>query len=64
MMYELKSKKTGYVSVVDEETYSKLKAKDELKKYTIEKQHTPVKVIPEEIVTKKKVTKSEQNNES
>jgi hypothetical protein len=63
-MYELKSKKTGLINVVDEETYNTLKSTDQLKKYTIEKQHKPVKVIPAEIVTKKKQTKSDSDNES
>lgn len=64
MMYELKSKKTGLTQVIDEDTYNALKKTDQLKKYTIEKQHKPIKVIPAEIVTKKKQTKSESDNES
>lgn len=62
-MYELKSKKTGKISVVDQEIYDLIKSKNELKKYIIEKQHKSVKIIPEEIITKKKVTKSLQDNE-
>lgn len=61
-MYELKSKKTGLVNIVDEETYQSLKAKNELKKFIVEKVHKPVKVVPEEIIVKKKITKSDLNN--
>ena len=64
MIYELKNKKTGLNHVIDEDTYNTLKKTDQLKKYTIEKQHKPVKVVPAEIVAKKKQTKSESDNES
>lgn len=64
MMYELKSKKTGLTQVIDEDTYNTLKKTDRLKKYTIEKQHKPVNVVPAEIVTKKKQTNTQANNES
>lgn len=49
-MYELTSKKTGKISVVDEETYLLLSESNELKKYKIEQLAEPVKVVPEEII--------------
>ena len=64
MMYELKSKKTGAIQVVDDETYNTLTSTDQLKKYTIERKHTPVNVVPAEIILKKKQTKSDTDNES
>lgn len=49
-MYELTSKKTGKISVVDEETYLLLSESNDLKKYKIEQLAEPVKVIPSEII--------------
>jgi len=63
-MYELKSKITGAVNVVDEETYDTLKANNSIKKYTVVKVHKPVKIVPEEIIQKRKINKSDSENES
>lgn len=55
MIYELTSKKTGKVSVVDQETYETLKENGSLKKYTIAQVHKPKTVVPEEIIVKRKI---------
>lgn len=60
MMYELTSKKTGKISVVDEETYLLLSESNELKKYKIEQLAEPVKVVPEEII--KRTSKNKIND--
>lgn len=59
-MYELTSKKTGKISVVDEETYLLLSESNELKKYKIEQLAEPVKVVPEEII--KRTSKNKIND--
>jgi hypothetical protein len=64
MMYELQSKITGRTHVVDEEVYDTLKANNTLKKYIVVKVHKPVKIVPEEIIQKRKINKSDSENES
>lgn len=52
MMYELTSKKTGKVNVIEEEEYLLLSESKDIKKYNVVKLAEPIKVVPEEIVKK------------
>lgn len=53
MIYEIKSKKTGKVMIIEESTYQQLIANGSIKKYTVEQKHEPKKVIPQEIIEKR-----------
>jgi len=57
MIRELKSKKTGKIHIVDDETYQQLSEKGTLKKYTVIQEHIKKMIIPDELI--KKVTKKD-----
>lgn len=61
-MYNLKSKKTGKVSIVNDETLQILKRSGALKKYEATELPKPKKIIPAEIIEKRK-TKSDSDND-
>jgi hypothetical protein len=57
--YQITSKKTGRIEVIDEDTKSNMDY-SMLKKFNIEELPEPKKIIPEEIV--KKVNKQKDND--
>lgn len=58
-LYQITSKRTGRMEIIDDETLSNMPAQM-LKKFNIEELPEPKKIIPEEIV--KKVTKQKDND--
>lgn len=61
-MYQLVSKKTGKLNIIDSETYESLKDRGELNKFIATPITPAPKVIPEEIIVKKKITKTKDND--
>jgi hypothetical protein len=58
MLRDLKSRVTGRIQfAIDEETYQKLIANGNIKKYIVIQEHSANKPIPDELIVKKIVAK-------